>query len=150
MPRGFSAISILSLLLCVAALAMWARSYTRSDELLFGHAMATAEHGTIAILVWQPNKGFVVVTFTTSHGTRHALQWPQGPSAATPTIFLVPYGMLTLLFLIAPLIWLVLWGRAQQRARRVGYCPACGYDLTGNASGMCPECGRPMATEVLP
>lgn len=22
-----------------------------------------------------------------------------------------------------------------------GYCPACGYDLTGNISGVCPECG---------
>ena len=23
-----------------------------------------------------------------------------------------------------------------------GLCPACGYDLTGNVSGVCPECGR--------
>jgi hypothetical protein len=21
-------------------------------------------------------------------------------------------------------------------------CPTCGYDLTGNVSGVCPECGR--------
>jgi hypothetical protein len=27
------------------------------------------------------------------------------------------------------------------RRRRVGSCPSCGYDLTGNASGVCPECG---------
>jgi hypothetical protein len=26
------------------------------------------------------------------------------------------------------------------RARR-GLCPRCGYDLTGNVSGVCPECG---------
>ena len=25
--------------------------------------------------------------------------------------------------------------------RRSGRCPACGYDLTGNVSGACPECG---------
>lgn len=24
-----------------------------------------------------------------------------------------------------------------------GYCSKCGYDLTGNASGRCPECGTP-------
>ena len=23
-----------------------------------------------------------------------------------------------------------------------GHCPACGYDLTGNVSGVCPECGK--------
>jgi hypothetical protein len=27
------------------------------------------------------------------------------------------------------------------RLRRPGHCPRCGYDLTGNVSGMCPECG---------
>jgi len=26
-----------------------------------------------------------------------------------------------------------------------GRCPACGYDLTGNVSGICPECGKPTA-----
>jgi hypothetical protein len=24
-----------------------------------------------------------------------------------------------------------------------GHCTACGYDLTGNVSGICPECGKP-------
>jgi hypothetical protein len=26
-----------------------------------------------------------------------------------------------------------------------GHCTACGYDLTGNVSGVCPECGRSVA-----
>jgi hypothetical protein len=25
-----------------------------------------------------------------------------------------------------------------------GTCEGCGYDLTGNVSGICPECGRPV------
>jgi hypothetical protein len=25
-----------------------------------------------------------------------------------------------------------------------GCCPTCGYNLTGNLSGMCPECGTPV------
>lgn len=24
-----------------------------------------------------------------------------------------------------------------------GFCAQCGYDLTGNTSGICPECGTP-------
>ena len=27
--------------------------------------------------------------------------------------------------------------------RRLGLCVKCGYDLTGNVSGVCPECGTP-------
>ncbi|HEY3243575.1 MAG TPA: hypothetical protein VGM03_09510 [Phycisphaerae bacterium] len=29
------------------------------------------------------------------------------------------------------------------RRRVHGQCPSCGYDLTGNVSGVCPECGAP-------
>jgi hypothetical protein len=31
--------------------------------------------------------------------------------------------------------------RPFMRGRRVGHCTKCGYDLTGNVSGRCPECG---------
>ena len=40
--------------------------------------------------------------------------------------------------------------------RRRGLCPRCGYDLTGNTSGACPECGTalpavsPRSTENSP
>ena len=33
----------------------------------------------------------------------------------------------------------VLW-RLDRRRAKPGHCP-CGYDLTGNTSGVCPECG---------
>jgi len=29
------------------------------------------------------------------------------------------------------------------RRQRKGLCRKCGYDLTGNVSGVCPECGTP-------
>jgi hypothetical protein len=36
---------------------------------------------------------------------------------------------------------------ADERRHRIslGKCAACSYDLTGNTSGVCPECGRPVA-----
>lgn len=35
----------------------------------------------------------------------------------------------------------------RRRARYVppGHCPQCRYDLTGNLSGKCPECGTPIS-----
>lgn len=35
------------------------------------------------------------------------------------------------------------WERRLERIRR-GQCPECAYDLTGNVSGTCPECGAPV------
>jgi hypothetical protein len=36
-----------------------------------------------------------------------------------------------------------LWSRDRRPAP--GHCPNCGYDLTGNVSGVCPECGQKVA-----
>ena len=40
---------------------------------------------------------------------------------------------------VVPSAWL--WYRDRRRAP--GLCNKCGYDLRGNASGVCPECGSP-------
>jgi hypothetical protein len=37
----------------------------------------------------------------------------------------------------ALLVYLV----TRRRPIRPGFCLSCGYDLTGNVSGTCPECG---------
>src|SRR5688500_10199075 len=31
--------------------------------------------------------------------------------------------------------------RRREASMKAGLCPSCGYDLTGNVSGTCPECG---------
>jgi len=37
------------------------------------------------------------------------------------------------------------WLWSSNRRDRPGACAGCGYDLTGNVSGRCPECGGPVA-----
>ncbi len=39
-----------------------------------------------------------------------------------------------------------LWWRDHRRPK--GHCQNCGYDLTGNVSGRCPECGTPVDDDV--
>jgi len=34
-----------------------------------------------------------------------------------------------------------IWWWRRHRRRKAGLCFECGYDLTGNVSGICPECG---------
>lgn len=66
--------------------------------------------------------------------------WRTGP--VNGSYLSIPFWPLLLLFMLLPVLWAV--GAARQRRnRRIGLCPSCGYDLTGNVSGVCPECGAP-------
>ncbi len=42
---------------------------------------------------------------------------------------------------IHPTLQFVAWYRRRRRTRR-GFCHRCGYNLTANVSGTCPECGE--------
>ena len=44
-------------------------------------------------------------------------------------------------FMILAIPTALLWWRDRQRIP-AGRCQKCGYDLTGNVSGRCPECGE--------
>lgn len=66
------------------------------------------------------------------------LHWvPRSASAGPDWMMRIPFG-LPLLLLAALLT--VVWRHCRDR----GGCVGCGYDLTGNVSGVCPECGTGM------
>jgi hypothetical protein len=54
-----------------------------------------------------------------------------------------------LLFLLVLMPTLLLWYPDYRawRAYPPSHCQKCGYDLTGNESGRCPECGREIVLE---
>jgi len=45
-------------------------------------------------------------------------------------------------FALASLVFLITFLRNRRRLIACGACMKCGYDLTGNVSGVCPECGQ--------
>ena len=53
------------------------------------------------------------------------------------TVLVIPLWALVLVLAI-PTLWL--WCR--DRRPPPGFCQTCAYDLTGNESGVCPECGE--------
>ena len=57
----------------------------------------------------------------------------------------VPLFYLFVLFAILPGVWSVRVCRTWRRVE--GHCTSCGYNLTGNTSGACPECGSPTTQE---
>ncbi|UCE61593.1 MAG: hypothetical protein JSU63_07550 [Phycisphaerales bacterium] len=52
-----------------------------------------------------------------------------------------PVWLTSLLLVTYPLIAYIRGPLRRWRRRRRGMCLSCGYDLTGNESGVCPECG---------
>jgi hypothetical protein len=60
---------------------------------------------------------------------------------------IVPLG----LFCIVAIIVRGIVQRARARREQEGLCESCGYNLTGNTSGVCPECGTPVPeTTTIP
>jgi len=57
-----------------------------------------------------------------------------------------PHWFLTTIFAILPAIWLFKWNKRRKLGPNA--CPDCGYDLTGNTTGTCPECGKSIGTET--
>lgn len=61
-------------------------------------------------------------------------------------VVMVPFVMLVAMFAAVPVLMV---GRAAWRRwspRNSTACSHCGYDLTGNESGVCPECGNAAGT----
>ena len=63
------------------------------------------------------------------------LRWPTAHSNGVE----VPLGPVVLILAVAT--GLLFW--TDRRAPK-GHCQSCGYNLTGNTSGVCPECGTPI------
>jgi hypothetical protein len=68
----------------------------------------------------------------------------QGGTTIRATPFTVWWVGLWKPFLLSWLLFLPAAASLRRRRanlRRAGLCTRCGYDLTGNVSGVCPECG---------
>jgi hypothetical protein len=63
------------------------------------------------------------------------------PGHASP--WLAAGAAVTLLPLAAVAVRVHWHAHRVARRRAAGECLRCGYDLTGNVSGTCPECGTP-------
>jgi len=70
-------------------------------------------------------------------------------SGSNWTLVYVPLWLVFVALGLLPAYRAIVMQRTRYRlARR--RCSTCSYDLTGNTSGICPECGTPVITAAAP
>ncbi len=153
----FNTLTVVSLLLLLATVGLWVDSYWREyvnvwhdrfDAMSLGDYEIMSRDGFLIIEYWPIprfySKGphdhywnlFIMQFARVHYGSSHR------------NVIGIRHWFLAIVFGVLPGVWFIKW-RKRRRLAKVGKCPACGYDLTGNESGVCPECGVGTATESL-
>lgn len=88
--------------------------------------------------------------FLWTRGTGSSIAWDclPGPlpefKVSQHRVFIV-FPLWIPLIVVAPATAVLFW--LESRRFKPGVCQECGYNLTGNISGVCPECGEPVPEE---
>jgi hypothetical protein len=144
----FTIASASSLLLCLATIILWVRSYRTRELLYFGRGTLClhSSRGEISLEYYDSmpasNAWFVRVEMESWDDG-----WPLGFSggvhdpndAASPPHARFPYWSLVAVAALLPLAWIAAWVRNNLRISQAR-CPSCGYDLRAS-NDRCPECG---------
>jgi hypothetical protein len=149
-------LTVLSLVMCAGTIALCVGSLIAPLNLSRwygdgrGMATLTAERGAVRFSGYDqsPNVGgsYGATTVHSWAGVRVRQTLRARPTNRHVEVSIaLPFIMACVL--PVPMLWGLLWGWRTFHARRRpwGLCPACDYDLTGNVSGVCPECGMKIA-----
>jgi hypothetical protein len=170
--RLFNFTAAVSLLLCATAVTIWALSYSRLYYVSRFVATSrqitiTTEPSTVSVSYafyppewygsyyesgwkrvasdlppdyegnWRANS----LGFNVEHDDRRGALPYQGHWVSDEVV--IPFWFIVVTCGFTPIVWLILAARCRQRVRS-NRCVRCGYSLSGNTSGVCPECGAPV------
>ena len=155
----FNITAVFSLLLMLATVGLWVASWYSElhvgffDSQIRGYGLWSNE-GTvrlgcvdvIAVLKRRVPPGSVRLRYPYSEpeqwivpGFGYCWPVPQPGLDDRNYSLTVPHWFLALIFATGPAVWLYKWNRPRKLGPNI--CRSCGYDLTGNETGQCPECG---------
>ena len=153
-------LSVASLLAALAVAVLWVRSYVVHDALMVGCGdRLVGVHSTAGQFVVADDSDPIAPHPTGVRWRRERDVVPYGPSlraalvrfdlnqVGTWRVWVFPQWPLVLAAALPPAVGAF---RRRRHARvPINACRTCGYDLTGNVSGVCPECGTPLPARIL-
>jgi hypothetical protein len=143
--RVFTLACSLSLLLFAATVVLWVRSYQ--------NAFASGDDGDSfrsGRLELDSTDGIVACSFGEGFYPEPAIHrvGDFGFRSANPFIVFVPHWAVCFVTGFGPVILWLMW--YLRPLPFTPLCPNCSYNLTGNTSGACPECGTAIAKYSFP
>jgi hypothetical protein len=153
--RLLNLMTALSVLLCVATVGMWVRSYWMMDTHVWqrpgGKVLWMSSEGGTAVVVWPPmtpqetasHSGGDAETFTFLH-----FAWiTDRYGGKVVRTLVVPYWFPTFACGLLPALRARRTGKARAKVRRLraGLCPSCGYDFPPGTVAAGVPC-RPIKT----
>ena len=144
--RIFNILAAVSLVLCLATAGLWVRSYWPCGVESGGSFSWLLEDGVLVFArlpAWWgdwpavPHRGFLGLAYLCDRSVGLFL-------------LTVPLWFLCTLTAILPALWLWRYRRDRRlRSDGMPHCAKCDYNLTGNVSGICPECGTPIPADLV-
>ena len=157
----FNILAIISAILCSMTAALWVRTYVATDSIRWADAHLwqgwVAGHGSILYIRAYHGGN------EAPEALNHQREPPIADIAAGQWLVknflrlggfgfgtgaglgydgfavIIPLWFVLCSSLALPALWVSRW--RSSRKPRGGHCGTCGYNLTGNTSGVCPECG---------
>jgi hypothetical protein len=162
----FNTATVVSLLLCVATIVLWVRSYIAFDQyqsrLTSVRLLVGIPRGSLMVVWTDPQSPLHFDVPDTGYGTgppvyddlrelfHPSVEFPgltYVHAGATQPPFMMPFRAIsvrmwlaTTLFALAPVLRLYATLRRRSARHRIGHCSHCGYDLRATPD-RCPECG---------
>jgi hypothetical protein len=140
----WTGLAVCVLLLIVDVASVWWRVYWASQQRDRCVRFAWGE----SVVTWTRGGARIIGVSSGWHAHRLITPgiewWPTiqtySPLRAPPRRFISVAIPLWIPLVVVAIPTGFLWRRERKRPRP-GHCPHCRYDLTGNVSGVCPECG---------
>ena len=163
MTRIFRWATLVSGIALMSTYALWVSSHfkysgatiplTFSIKITAGSGKGVIR-GTILLYLRGTNEGFLwwsidpqrmpphITMFKKSFSFNRGRVSARDGSPISMTIVCFPHWLLVILFAVLPVRWVFVGLLRPRRRKQLGLCVQCGYDLTGNTSGACSECGK--------